>query len=251
MIKLKQLCTVLDQLFSPALFSDYCINGLQIEGNESVTHIGTAVSASLETIQHAIKKNMQALIVHHGLFWQGDSPQVTGSRREKLSLILKHNLSLIAYHLPMDAHRLIGNNWKAAVDLGWKNLEPFGYFKGVPIGVKGTMEPIHRQDFQKQLEKYYHHPATIAAGGKEKISSAALISGGAYKSIIDASKEEIDCFITGNFDEPAWNQAFEEKINFFAMGHSATERVGPKALCDFLRAEINVECNFIDVHNPF
>lgn len=251
MITLQELCTSLDLLLQPALFPDGCPNGLQVEGKPSIRKCATAVSASLATLEAAVENGVDALIVHHGLFWNQDSYVITGVKRKKLELLLKSGLSLLAYHLPLDVHRLYGNNWKAALDLGWENLEPFGLYKGIAVGVKGTFKATSRQAFTNRLEEYYEHPAHVALGGPETVKSAALISGAAYRSLPEAALAGVDCFITGNFDEPAWHQAFEEGINFFALGHSHTEKIGPKALGQHLSAQFGLPCPFIDIDNPF
>lgn len=251
MLELKELCRYLDQLLPSQTMSDYCPNGLQVEGKNQVNKVVTAVSASLETIELAIESHADVLIVHHGLFWQRDSYVIQGVKRKKIALLLEHGLSLIAYHLPLDLHPELGNNWKAARDLGWRDLQPFCYVSGVPIGVKGRIHPCSSQDFKCTLERYYRHPAVCALGGKDTIETVALVSGGAHKNIADAIREQVDAFITGSFDEPIWHQAFEENIHFFALGHSATERVGPLALSHYLAQELSVACTFIDVANPF
>lgn len=251
MVSLKELQQYLDELLQNPPVTDYCINGLQVEGQREISYIATAVTASLATITSAVDSGVQALLVHHGLFWNGDSYAITGKKRDKLSLLLKNEISLFAYHLPLDSHQQFGNNWKAAQDLGWTDLSPFGKINGVPIGVKGKMPPMTRDKFQLQLEHYYQHPAHCAAGGKDIVQSAALISGGAHKYILEAINEGIDCFITGSFDEPIWHQAYEGQINFFALGHSATERIGPQALGEHLRQHFNLKHQFIDIPNPF
>lgn len=251
MITLAELNTYLNDLLQCSLFADYGPNGLQVQGKPKIKRIGTAVSASIETIQAARQANVDALIVHHGIFWNGDPLPLVGSKYEKVDLLLKQGISLFAYHLPLDAHAQLGNNWKAALDMGWKELTPFGNFKGVPIGVKGRIAPMKLKELQNQLETYYQHPGYCAAGGKDSIETLALISGGAHKSIGDAVAAGVDCFITGSFDEPIWHIAREEKINFFAMGHSATERVGPIALGEHLKKQFNLETQFFDIFNPF
>lgn len=251
MITLQELCAYLDELLQPTLFSDGCPNGLQVEGKAKIKTIATAVTASLATIEAAIEAEADALIVHHGLFWNRDSYTITGTKRKKLELLLKSGLSLLAYHLPLDAHREFGNNWRAALELGWQNLEPFGRYGNVSIGVKGTVEPQNCADFADVLQRYYGHTAHMALGGKKTVGSAALISGGAYKSILEAASEGVDCFITGNFDEPAWHLAFEEGINFFALGHSNTEKIGPRSLGRHLNERFGVPCQFLDLENPF
>jgi putative NIF3 family GTP cyclohydrolase 1 type 2 len=115
--------------------------------------------------------------------------------------------------------------------------------------VKGRIKPEHRDDFKKRLETYYGRGSAVAFGGKESIETVAIISGGAYKMLGEAAG--LDAFITGSYDLPAWNQAFEEKINFFALGHHATERVGPLALKEKLESLYNIPCVFIEEDNPF
>jgi len=254
MVKREELHDYLTRLFNVALFPDFCENGCQVEGVEEIHSIAVAVSASLKVIEAAAAAQVQALLVHHGLFWNRDSYSVVGVKQAKLKLLLTHGISLFAYHLPLDAHREYGNNWKAAQDLGWKELEPFGAGenkKAEKIGVKGRFSPMPFALFREQLEQYYAHPSYVAAGGQERVQSAALVSGGAHKWLIEAAGEKVDCFVTGSFDEPIWHQAFEEKINFLALGHAATEEVGPKALGEHLQKKFNLSCRFIREENPF
>ncbi len=251
MLSLEEFEKYLSELLPANGLADYCINGMQVEGKKRIHKIATAVSASLDTIDLAIAAEVDVLIVHHGIFWNHDKHGVKGVLKEKISRLLAHDISLFAYHLPLDMHPVLGNNWKAAQDLGWVDLQPFGYMNGVAIGVKGRIVNQSRKQVQEKLEQYYCHSATCALGGKEQIETLALISGGAYKNITEAAKLGIDGFITGSFDEPVWHQAFEEKINFFALGHSATERVGPIALAQHLEKELKLSCQFLDVNNPF
>lgn len=246
MLTLIDLENQLNDYLQISLFRDFCVNGLQLQGKNEVRKIATAVSCSLYVIQEAVKKNVDVLIVHHGLFWDKDSPVIQGIKRDKIALLLKAGISLLAYHVPLDAHKEVGNNWKAAIDLDWHSLEPF-----FEIGVQGKVTKGPREVFQKRLEDYYGQKAVVALGGKETIETCALISGGAYKQISEAAKVGVDCFITGNFDEPAWHLAHEEKINFFALGHASTEKVGPRALADFIRCTYNLDASFIDEFNPF
>lgn len=250
-MELIQLTKLLNNLLPSEKIIDVSPNGLQVEGKKEIKKVVTAVSASLETIHAALEWEADALVVHHGLFWQKDSYVIEGVKKKKLELLLKNNLSLFAYHLPLDGHPEIGNNWRAAYEMGWFDLEPFLSFNGFYIGVKGKIKPSTPEELKKMLENYYQHEAACALGGKEEIRSIALVSGGAYKSLTDAVAAQVDAFVTGNFDEPAWHQAFEEKIHFFALGHSATERVGPRALAEYLAKNTDVECTFLDIKNPF
>ena len=247
----RELEEYLNSYLNVPLIRDFCPNGLQVEGKNGIKKIATAVSANLMTLQKCAEEGFDALIVHHGLFWNQDSHSLIGVKRKKVDLLLRHSISLFAYHLPLDAHREVGNNWQAARDLGWKDLEPFGEYNGIWIGVKGTFAPQSIESFVVEVETYYEHSATTALGGKRSVASCALISGGAYKELPLAARAGIDCFITGNFDEPAWSVAHEEEVHFLALGHSATERVGPKALAEHIQKQFGITAIFLDVPNPF
>lgn len=251
MLSLKELQSYLDRLLPGNGVNDSSVNGLQVEGKTQIASIATAVSASLETIEVAVEKGVDALIVHHGIFWQREGLNICGTKRKKLQLLLQHDISLFAYHLPLDMHQQLGNNWRAAKEMNWSELQPFAYFDRVPIGVKGKITSCSREEFKKQLENYYQHSAVCAWGGSQHIETVALVSGGAYKTILEAAQEGVDAYITGSFDEPVWHQAKEERINFYALGHSATERVGPRALASDLEQFFNLPCSFIDIPNPF
>lgn len=169
------------------------------------------------------------------------------TKKKKIALLAKHNLSLLAFHLPLDAHPTLGNNWLAAKDMGWVDLEPFA-----EIGVRGRLAvPVGREAFQEMLEGYYQHPAHVAWGGEGEVRSVALISGGADRSLLEAAGAGVDAFVTGRFDEPAWHQAKEEGVHFFALGHAATERVGPLALGKHLQEALGVQWTWIPDDNPF
>jgi dinuclear metal center YbgI/SA1388 family protein len=251
MVALEDFCHYTDTLLNSKNIVDFCPNGLQVQGKKDIRAIATAVTASLATIERAVEANVQLLLVHHGLFWQRDPYEVIGIKRKKLQLLLQNNISLVAYHLPLDAHPLYGNNWKAAKALKWKNLEPFSLVQGTAIGVKGTFSKRSRETLKEQLENYYQHPAAVAFGGADQVSSGAIVSGGAYKTLSEAASLSLDCFVTGNYDEPAWHIAFEDKINFFALGHSATERIGPQALGKHLAHHFKLDYLFIEDDNPF
>lgn len=251
MITLQEICRYLDQLLSVPGMADYGPNGLQLEGRHEVRTIATAVSASLNIIEQAVQAKVDLLLVHHGLFWNKDSYVIQGVKRRKLKLLMDNEISLLAYHLPLDAHAVYGNNWKAALDMGWTDLQPFCAVNGLPIGVRGALKRMTPQALQTQLEVYYQHPAHVALGGKPEIETAALISGGAHRYITEAIAAGIDAFVTGSFDEPVWHQAFEEKIHFYALGHAATETVGPRALGDQLARHFGLSCQFLAEPNPF
>lgn len=252
-MQLSDLALYLNSQLSVDLFADYCPNGLQV-GNPSVSvqKIAVGVTADLSTIQKALSSGANVLIVHHGLLWNSSkTPPLVGSLFQRLQVLIQNDIQLLAYHLPLDAHETLGNNWKVAHDLQWENKQKFGSFKP-QIGVQGTFSPIHIQDFIQKLTAYYGCSVKASAlGGPEYISSAALTSGGAYKELNQAAQNQIDCFITGNFDEPAWSFAMENHIHFLAFGHTQTEKVGPKALCRHIQEQLQIPCEFIDTENDF
>jgi dinuclear metal center YbgI/SA1388 family protein len=248
---LTTLVRYVDDLLVPSNFQDGCVNGIQVEGKKTIKHIATAVTASEAVIRRAASVEADCLLVHHGLFLKGKDVVVTGSMKPKLAFLLAFDMTLLGYHLPLDAHHELGNNWAAAKLLGLNELEPFGKFQGAMVGVKGVMPAISRELFKKRLEKFYGRKAECAFGGKKLIKSCAIISGGAHKWIHEAIQDELDCFVTGTSDEPIWHAAFEEKINFYALGHAATERIGVKLLGDHLAEEFNLIHTNITDNNPF
>ncbi len=250
-MKRRELLSYLDDLYKPQLFDDNGLNGLQVEGGEEIERIAVAVSASEYAIESAARQGAGALIVHHGLFWKRDPVAIKGAMRNRIAPLLRNNISLIAYHLPMDAHPEIGNNWKAAYDLGWRELSPFGRYNRSEIGVTGTIEPIALEPLCKVLEGYFRHPLTLAPFGKREIRTIGFVSGGAYKWVEEAVERGLDLFLTGSFDEPAYSLAKEGSIHFAAAGHFATERTGPRALQEKLVRDLKIDCLFIDEENPF
>lgn len=251
MIRLQALCEDLKHTLEPDFFKDGCPNGLQVEGVQEIRTFAAAVSASLSVIKQAVSVGVDLLLVHHGIFWNKDPMPIVGVKKEKIALLLQHNISLVAYHLPLDAHPLYGNNYRAAQLLGWQDIQPFCKLDGQYIGVKGRIPKISPVSFQKQLEDFYQHPAQAVLTGPPLIETAALISGGAHRYIDCAIAEGVDCFITGSFDEPTWHQAHEGKIHFFALGHAATEKIGPFSLGEYLHTKFNLPWEWIEEKNPF
>ncbi len=248
---LQTLLADLETLLSVSEFTDYCPNGLQVEGKKKIKKLGFAVSASVSTIEEAVRKGVDALIVHHGIFWNKDPQPLVGVKKKKVELLISSGMSLLAYHLPLDAHRELGNNWKAALDLGWDDLEPFFLQGRQYLGVKAKLAPRSVFTFQKELETYYGRAAHVALGGRKEVRSVALVSGGAHRTIDLAADQGIDCYITGSFDEMIWDIAKEREINFFALGHYSTETVGVRALMHYVQNQTALPCEWIDLFNPF
>ena len=251
MTTLHELCRYLDNELEPHKFKDFAPNGLQVEGSCDINSIATSVSCGFDVIEKAIDLNVDALLVHHGLFWKNQSFLPKGVLRKKLELLFQSNISLIAYHLPLDANQQVGNNWEAARQLGWNNLQGFPEYSSQALGVKGTIEKTTPEAFKDKLQRFYNHEAHVAFCSKPYIEKVALISGGAHWELQKAIDEDLDAFITGSFDEPIWNLAKESGVHFFALGHSATECIGIETLGKHLAEHFSIHQSFIAPNNPF
>jgi len=249
-ISLKDLESYVSKLLNATQFDEKSYNGIQVANQGVVSKIATAVSASEETIRKAIELNVQALIVHHGLFRKTDPHPLVGPLYTKVKLLMDHNIALLGYHLPLDADQTVGNNWKAAKDLGVKECKPFLPYKTIPIGVVGEISATSFESLKQRVQEYYGRKAD-AVKVKDTIKTVAIVSGAADTCIKDAAQIGADCFITGRVDEPVWDHAHEFGISFLGLGHYATETVGPKALADALHKHFKISVNFIKTDNPF
>ncbi len=249
-VTLQEFAHHLNEYIDPYAIEESAYNGIQVSCTRPITKIATAVSASIETIEKAIELQATALIVHHGIFRKKDVHSITGLTYKKIKLLMDHDIALLCYHLPLDAHQDIGNNWKAARDLGLENLQSFCWHAKHPIGVIGTIAPMLFDDFTQQAQEYYGRYAQ-AVKVKNTISTIAIVSGGADGFIADAAYAGADCFITGRVDEPVWDTAQELGISFLAFGHYSTETVGPRALAQYAQQTFDIETVFIKTENPF
>ena len=220
------------------------LNGLQVENSGAVTKIGAAVDASTRTIDLAIERGVNFLIVHHGLFWPGLQP-IAGGRRRMLEQILRHDLALYSAHLPLDVHSVLGNNAQLAAALGFENTEPFFEAKGQCVGLT-TQTAILRDELARRLEQSLGGPVKIFATGPTQTKSIGLITGGVGSEIYAVAREGVDTFITG--EAPHWAAVAAEElgINLLLGGHYATETFGVKALAAHLSDRFNLPWEFID-----
>ena len=220
------------------------LNGLQIENSGAVTRIGAAVDASARTIDAAIERGINFLIVHHGLFWPGLQP-ITGGRRRMLERALKHDLALYSSHLPLDIHSVLGNNAQLAKALGFENTEPFFEQKGQCVGLKMQAQ-ISRAELARKLEHSLGGPVKMFASGPEQTRVVGLITGGAGSEIYAIAAEGVDTFITG--EAPHWAAVAAEElgINLLLGGHYATETFGVKALAAHLSDRFDLPWEFLD-----
>jgi dinuclear metal center YbgI/SA1388 family protein len=251
MISRDELVRHLDTLLEIDLFQDACPNGLQVEGRAEVGKVVTGVTSSLALIEEAVRRRADAIVVHHGIFWNGASPVLRGSMKKRVRALLGADLNLLAYHLPLDRHAEVGNNAPALRALGGIDLEPFGVWGGQPIGWRGKLaEPVAAKEFLARVEKYYDAKATAFLAGPVTIRTVGIVSGAAQKDASKAVLAGLDCFITGEISEPNLHIAKEEGLNHVSVGHHASERVGPRALAAYLSRTFGIEAEFVDVPNP-
>lgn len=248
---LREVLTLLDQTLESARFSDYCPNGLQVEGRAEVRKVVTGVTACQALIDAAVAKGADAILVHHGYFWKGEDARVTGMKRARLKTLLAHDISLLAYHLPLDAHPVFGNNAQLARVLGLTidgSLEP-GNSRS--IGNTAVLPfPMTAQEFSDHLARQLGREPLLIAGGPAEIRRVGFCTGGAQGYIDQAIALGLDAYLSGEISEQTVHAARECGIHYFAGGHHATERYGIRALGEFLQLETGIEVEFVDIENP-
>lgn len=245
------LLAAFDDMLQPERFQDYGPNGLQVEGRRTIGKLVSGVTASRAFIDAAIAAGADALFVHHGLFWRGQKVVLTGWLKERVKRLLAHDVSLFAYHLPLDAHREFGNNAQLGCVLG---LVPQGYFGGQDLGVIGERADGGVFDdpaaLAQRLEQALKRQVIAVGQPAHPIRRIAWCTGGAqnyFEAAIDAGA---DAFITGEISEPQAHLARECQVAFFACGHHATERYGATALAGAVATRFGIAHEFIDIDNP-
>lgn len=248
MMQRDDLARYLDQLLEVPRFRDYCPNGLQVEGRAGVLRLVTGVSASQALIEAAIGVGADALLVHHGYFWKSEDGRITGTRRRRIGLLLQHDISLFAYHLPLDAHPEHGNNAQLGALLGFTEKGRAGEQNIVAHGCTAATQPLAA--FAAHIESRLGRAPTVIGDPAQRIARIAWCTGGAQGYFEDAIALGVDAFITGEISEPQVHLARESGVAFIAAGHHATERFGVQALGAHLAARFGIEHRFIDVPNP-
>ena len=249
---LLQLVAELDELLDSDSTADYCPNGLQVEGAHDVSRIVTAVSASLELFAAAAERGADAVIVHHGILWNGsESTRIVGSFRDRLGVLIENRMSLIAYHLPLDRHLELGNAAQLARRIGLEELEPFGIHCGASTGVCGVFpDPVEVDEFIGAIAEACEREPQIFPGGEALVTSVGIVTGGAQKEFHQAVAAGLDAYVTGEASEWVMHQAAEDRVHFVAAGHYATERFGIRALGRWIAEHHGLEVEFIDLPNP-
>ena len=251
MTSIDDLIAALDELLDPGAYPDLGPNGLQVPGAREVTRVISGVSAQRALSERAVELDAQLVLVHHGLFWDFQPTGLTPVLAERLRPLFKHDINLAAYHIPLDAHAELGNNALLAQALGCDAHEPFGSYRGTPIGRKGTFPGgITVPELRERVRAATHREPTIQGAGPERIRAIGIVSGSAADMLPQAIAAGLDAFLTGEPREHVMADAQESGIHFIAAGHYATETFGVRALGDLLAERFGVEHVFVDIPNP-
>ena len=247
-MKREELTRYLDTLLEVARYRDYCPNGLQVEGRDEIGHIVAGVTASQALVDAAIERRADALLVHHGWFWRGEDGRVTGVRKARLQSLLRHDINLIGYHLPLDGHPELGNNAQLASRLGWV---VDGHFGEQDIGWHGHVaESMMLDELTRQIGNELKRTPLVIGNGAKAIRHIAWCSGGAQSYFEQALALGVDAFVSGEISEQHVHLARESGVAYIAAGHHATERFGVQALVRHLADEFGLEGEFVDIDNP-
>jgi dinuclear metal center YbgI/SA1388 family protein len=248
MTNINELMHYIQQYLQLERFKDYCPNGLQVQGKTHVSKIVTGVTASMALLQAAHAAKADLILVHHGYFWRNEDPRVIGIKRDRLAFLLKHDLNLAAYHLPLDAHADVGNN----VQLGQLLEFEFSGFIGDPsIVAHGQLKaPMTLEALSQMIEaKLQRKPLTIG-NPQKSVQKVAWCTGAAQGYIETAIQAGVDVFISGEISEQTTHMAMESGVAYISAGHHATERYGIQALGEHIAKTFQLEHQFIDIENP-
>ncbi|MBA3695842.1 MAG: Nif3-like dinuclear metal center hexameric protein [Methylotenera sp.] len=248
MVKINELTRYIDQLLQVERFKDYCPNGLQVEGKIEIHKFATGVTASMALLEAALEAEADLILVHHGYFWRGEDARVVGIKRQRLAFLLKNNINLLAYHLPLDAHPELGNNAQLGKILG---ITPIGFAGESNIVAYGTLEkPLPLTDFVQHIEKALQRKAIVVGPQKKTVQKVAWCTGAAQGYIHTAIELGVDIYISGEISEQTNHEALESGVSYISAGHHATERYGVQALGEHLSQKFNLSHQFIDIKNP-
>ena len=229
-------------------FKDYSPNGLQVQGKPEVRKVVAGVSATQALIEKAIEQEADLILVHHGWFWDKEDPRIVGMKYKRLKLLMDHDINLLAYHLPLDAHAEYGNNAQLAKRLGIQ-IEDVMDKQGV--GNYGRLpEYVSLEKFSETIQQSLSRTPTVISGGDHAIRRVAWCTGGAQNWIHKAAEAGVDAYISGEISEHTVHVAREMGVHYIAAGHHATERYGALALGEHIAAKFGLLFEFIDIDNP-
>ena len=242
----------LDSILDPDAYDDYGPNGLQVPGREAVETVVTGVSANVELFARAREENADLVLVHHGLFWAGPPRPLDRGSKRRLQLLFDADMSLAAYHLPLDGHIEHGNNALLAAAIGCESKEPFAKHKRTTIGVAGRLpgDGIAPDELVARVREATGREPLAFTDGPEPVRTVGIVSGAGADYLEDAIAAGLDAFVTGEPIERAMARAQEAGVHFLAAGHYATETFGVRRLGDLLAARFGVRHLFVDVPNP-
>ena len=246
-----ELVSWLDRLLAAGSIPDYGPQGLQVEGKREVRKVAVGVTASAELFRRAVDAGADVVICHHGILWNDGAPVVRGSFKERLEILLKHGITLLCYHLVLDAHEEHGNNALLARGLGLVDVETFGEYRGVKIGRKGRFDPpVPRGELASRVAALVGGRPLVFGFGPDPVRTIGIISGGAVGDFSQAIAERLDAYLTGEVKEHVQELAREERVTYIAAGHYRTETFGVRSLGERITRELAIPCEFLDVPNP-
>ncbi len=244
------LLTAFDAMLEPARFKDYGPNGLQVEGRRPVRKLVSGVTASLALIEAAVAQDADAILVHHGLFWRGHDGCVTGWMRQRLALLLAHDIHLFAYHLPLDAHQEWGNNAQLGMRLGLAGQTRFGEQQLGWMGEPTQGSFANAAALAAHVQSVLGRAVVLVAGKPGPVRRIAWCTGGAQGYFEAAIAAGAEAFITGEISEPQAHYARECGVAYIACGHHASERYGVQAVAHQVALQLGLAHTFIDIDNP-
>ena len=245
-----QRCEVmryLDDLLTPDEFEDYCVNGLQVEGTKNIEKICMGVTASLKLFKECARLEADMILVHHGLFWKGSKHPfaLTGIMRSRIAELIRHDMNLVAYHLPLDSHIEVGHAARIASAIGLEDIER------LDIGVMGKLKPGRISTLAERVGAAVgSNPLYFDFSGNEKVTRVAVITGGSASLAAAVAKAGAEAFVLGSMSESVVREAEELGLSMIAAGHYNTEKPGLEALCERLADDLGIETHFVDVPNP-
>ena len=250
-VTLNNLLAAIDTELEPGQFQDYCPNGLQVQGADEVKTLVSGVTASQALIDEAIALNADALLVHHGYFWKGEEPAITGMKYRRIKALLDNNISLLAYHLPLDAHPILGNNAQLAALL---EIEVEGALRpgeARPVGNIGRLKtPVLAKAFADRVNARLDREPLLIGDPSTLIEKIAWCTGAAQNYIEQAALMGVDLYLSGEISEPTVHAARELGVAYLAAGHHATERYGVQALGELMAGRFGLSHHFVDCDNP-
>jgi dinuclear metal center YbgI/SA1388 family protein len=250
-ISLLELQSHLEQLLEPGRFKDYCPNGLQVEGRPGVSRLVTGVTASQALVDEAVAWGADAILVHHGYFWNGENQAIVGMKRRRVKALLDADVSLLAYHLPLDAHPDLGNNVCLGKLMGISEALPLEPHVVDGLGCIGMLSsPLPARLLIERINQFTARQCLHIGDGELPVQRVAWCTGAAQNYLDAAVVAGADMFVTGEISEQSVHIAREEGIHFVSAGHHATERYGVQAVGEHLAEKFGLVHHFIDIDNP-